>query len=167
MGTCQPTFDAFGPPFLGPSPYPHVMAHFHASCTAPTWCLCPAHQCVPMCPTPSSHVSAFICMPRPPHCALISAADWGLGKDRGKPPGVHNATRTHTPEGYIPLPRGKGYVRGMSGTPGYVGSQGWPRGMLRQEMVAQINVSPSQPPRRSSDILSLPLFSPTHGKFRP
>ena len=43
-----------------------------------------------------------------------------LGKDRGKPPGVHDPTRTHTPEGYIPLPRGKGYVRGTSSTPGYV-----------------------------------------------
>ena len=44
-----------------------------------------------------------------------------LGKDRGKPPGVHDPTRTRTPEGYIPLLRGKGYVRGTSGTPGLVG----------------------------------------------
>ena len=28
-----------------------------------------------------------------------------LGKDRGKPPGVHDPTRTHTPEGYVPLGR--------------------------------------------------------------
>ena len=26
-----------------------------------------------------------------------------IGKDRGKPPGVHDPTHTHTPEGYIPL----------------------------------------------------------------
>ena len=47
-----------------------------------------------------------------------------IGKDRGKPPGVHDPTRTRTPEGYVPLPRGKGYVRGTSGTPGYVGYPG-------------------------------------------
>ena len=47
----------------------------------------------------------------------------GLGKDRGKPLGVHNPTHTRTPEGYVPLPRGKGYVRGMLGTPGYVGTR--------------------------------------------
>ena len=46
-----------------------------------------------------------------------------LGEDRGKPPGVHDPTRTHTPEGYVPLPRGKGYVRGTLGTPGYVGTR--------------------------------------------
>ena len=39
-----------------------------------------------------------------------------LGKDRGKPPGVHDPTHTRTPEGYVPLPRGKGYIRGTSGT---------------------------------------------------
>ena len=49
---------------------------------------------------------------------------WALGKDRGKPPGVHDPTRTRTPEGYVCLPRGKGYVRGTSGTPGYVGYPG-------------------------------------------
>ena len=41
-----------------------------------------------------------------------------VGKDRGKPPGVHDPTRTHTPEGYVPLLRGKGYVRGYVGYPG-------------------------------------------------
>ena len=29
--------------------------------------------------------------------------DGCLGKDRGKPPGVHDPTHTRTPEGYVPL----------------------------------------------------------------
>ena len=54
------------------------------------------------------------------HLKVAHIACYGLqatvGKDRGKPPGVHDPTRTRTPEGYIPLPGGKGYHMGMRGT---------------------------------------------------